>query len=161
MSGSDVEPAPEVEPARLLRRCRDNVALMAQMRRLYAEADAAIAAFGATCLGGGACCKFDLFDHRLYVTMPELAYLTLEPPPQPGRVRRRRCPYQVGPRCTGHARRPLGCRTFFCRTPRRAQLEEVHERFARRIRRLHDEHALPYVYADMIDLLLKCPTGGG
>ena len=66
-------------------------------------------------MGGGTCCKLNLRDHRLYVSVGELALLTLESPPAPQRAWRCHCLSQVGPECTAYRRRPLGCRVFFCR----------------------------------------------
>ena len=70
--------------------------MLARLRQIYDEADGAVAALsadpvtagGVVCLGGRGCCKFDLFDHRLYLTVAELALLVTQPPAAPGRAGR-------------------------------------------------------------------------
>jgi len=123
---------------------------------VYRRVDAAAAARGAVCLGGGACCKFDLAGHRLYLSTGELALLTLEAPPRPARSRRRRCPYQVGPRCVARDRRPLGCRIFFCSPGLGEWCRCAYERFHRRIRELHAQQDLPYLYVELTDAITQC-----
>ena len=38
------------------------------------------------CLGGGACCRFDLMGHRVYLSTGELALLGRTDPPAPERA---------------------------------------------------------------------------
>ena len=51
-----------------------NAKLLAEVDALYAELDRRIAAHQPICRNRGACCKFDTFGHKLYVTTVELAY---------------------------------------------------------------------------------------
>jgi len=111
--------------------------------------DLAVARRGAVCFGGGACCKFDLTDHRLYLSTGELALLVLAPPPAPARCAARRCPYQVGPRCLARARRPLGCRVFFCSPGLADWAGRTYETLHRRIQQIHARHAVPYLYREL------------
>ncbi|MCK4602383.1 MAG: hypothetical protein KAU28_07940, partial [Phycisphaerae bacterium] len=119
--------------------------LLAEVAGLYRRADARIAAVGATCLGGGACCRFDLASHRLYVSTAELAALVQQTPvvwpAGPGR-----CPYQLGPRCMARDRRPLGCRTYFCNTLSSSMLQAIYEQFHDLFRSLHQRLGAEYHY---------------
>ena len=157
-SESVARPGPEPPLRSIVAGCRDSPALMAELRELYRQADRAVAEARLTCLGGGGCCRFDLFGHRLYVTAPELALLTAEPPPK--RPQPMRCCYQIGPECRAYARRPLGCRTFFCRSAGSDVAERVHEDLHGRLRRLHQTHCIPYRYAEMCGLLRELYAGG-
>ena len=105
------------------------------------------------CLGGGACCRFDLFDHRLYVTLGELALLGRTEPPCPDRMERKRCPYQQGPRCMARENRPLGCRVFFCRQGASSDRTALYESAHNDIQLLHARHNLPYAYVELISAL--------
>ncbi|MHC4985451.1 MAG: hypothetical protein ACYTFO_04770, partial [Planctomycetota bacterium] len=118
----------------------------------YRAVDAEIARLGFTCMGGGTCCRFDIADHRLFVTTAELAYLLAEgPAPQPARPQR--CPYQVGPRCTARAARPLGCRVYFC-SPRASQaINALYDRFHALISCLHNELDIDYQYVELGEAL--------
>ncbi len=147
----------------LVARCWADAGLQAALERIYRQADREVAALaaeageGLTCLGGGNCCRFDLSGHRLYLTVGELALLAGEPPPWPADPAAG-CPYQIGGRCTAYPRRPLGCRTFFCRGRRPSCLEDLHERLHRRIAALHESHRVPYVYADLLASLSQIYT---
>lgn len=146
---SETPPAPESSPRAAVEACRADATAIRELRGLYRRADAAVAATGAACLGGGACCKFDLAAHRLFVTTAELALLSMRPPPRLERCGRRRCPYQRGPRCTARRRRPLGCRTYFCDASRAETLRKIHETFHGEVRRLHRRRGIPYVYLEL------------
>ncbi|HUU58800.1 MAG TPA: hypothetical protein VMZ50_04605 [Phycisphaerae bacterium] len=135
--------------ARAVRTAQGRTEFLSALRAVYREADLVAASSGATCLGGGGCCKFDLTGHRLYVSTGELSLLMLSPPPRPRRALQHRCPYQVGPRCMARALRPLGCRLFFCNPGARAWSQSAYEPFHRRIRELHDQHGVGYRYVEM------------
>ena len=138
-----------------------------ELRRLYESVDEVLAAQGARCLGGGACCRFDLMGHRLYASTGELAVLTGQPAPSaaegPAPLDRSlpplRCPYQFGPRCSAYRRRPLGCRLFFCRPGRDGQSSRTYERFHRRIRQLHEGFEVPYLYVELTGALGQLAAG--
>ena len=133
--------------------CLERPGLLDALRDVYRDADARIARGGVMCLGGGACCRFDLCSHRLYVSTAELALLTVEAPTRPERSARGRCAYQGGPRCTARQRRPLGCRTFFCRPSSHPDLEGAYEEFHRLIRQLHEQFGVLYVYRELTSAL--------
>ncbi|MCK4275741.1 MAG: hypothetical protein KAX78_04455 [Phycisphaerae bacterium] len=132
-----------------VRRCRCDEQFLTALGEIYARADAEIGALGAECLGGGSCCRFDLTAHRLYLSCGELAYLTAQTPPSGQRIPTRRCPYQVGPRCSARGRRPLGCRAYFCDKKSRNRRSEIYEQYHGEIRALHRAHGLDYLYVEL------------
>jgi len=144
------DPSPDEirEVSDAVARCADEAEFVASLRTVYERVDAAVAAHDASCMGGGACCKFEAFGHRLYVSAGELAVLTQSPPPTP--VRAGRCPYQVGPRYTARRRRPLGCRVFFCDPGAADWSTRAYEQFHAEIRDLHERHHLPYAYVELV-----------
>jgi Fe-S-cluster containining protein len=135
--------------------CQADEHFLASLRDLYDGADRAIASTGAICAGGGACCRFDLMDHRLYLTAGELALLVHRHPADAIESDLGRCPYQLGPRCTARRDRPLGCRTFFCDRTRESATRQIHEEFHTRITLLHQRHCLPYRYAELLAGLMQ------
>ena len=141
--------------AEAVRQCRANAGFLASLTRLYAQTDAELAGTGVVCMAGGACCKFDLTEHRLYVSTGELALLSIVPPPRPNRCRRRRCPWQTGPRCDARNNRPLGCRTFFCDKRQKDFRDDFYERTYREIRSLHQRYCLPYAYIELTTAILQ------
>jgi len=122
--------------------------------RTYDKLDTAVAERHPTCWISGRCCDFDSFGHRLYVTGLEIAWvlkrvdaLALGSPATPGSANAP-CIYQQEKRCTIHEVRPLGCRLFFCQEGTQDWQQEVYEQFMQELRRLHEEHDLPYRYME-------------
>lgn len=143
---------------------------------LYAKLDEEITAKQPVCNQSGRCCKFDSFGHRLYVTGLEIARFvtkekqrdTPEAPDAPNAQKKLEhaglgdglrlrviqgvsedaCVYQVNGLCNVHAIRPLGCRIYFCEQGTEAWQQDVYERYMTALRRLHEQHALPYGYME-------------
>ncbi|MCL2701047.1 MAG: hypothetical protein FWE88_05070 [Phycisphaerae bacterium] len=128
--------------------------VLEDLAAIFRDVDEQIRRTEAVCLGGGCCCRFALAGHRLYVTTAELALLLrtrlerstgvspmLRVPPLT-------CPYQRGPACHARQHRPLGCRTFFCRTDDRVT-HALHEAAHARIRQLHETANVPYFYNEL------------
>ncbi|HHH76167.1 MAG TPA: hypothetical protein ENL03_03995 [Phycisphaerae bacterium] len=135
-------------------RARQDRAILAELEALYAQVDDQIDQLEPKCMGGGACCKFDLAGHRLYVSTIELALLTTASPCNPEKLGLGRCPYQQGPRCTARRCRPLGCRTFFCQETTTKPCQEIYEGSHEIIRRLHESAQIEYTYIDLISALV-------
>ena len=140
-----------------------NPTLFADLAEIYRLVDQELAAACAaapaalTCLGGGGCCKFDHFNHRLYASSIEVAYLLgpgPQAPPNLARAGANRCPYQVGPRCGAYDRRVLGCRTFFCRDSLGVG-QGIHERNLKAICALYVRHNLPYTYVSVVAAVMQ------
>ena len=135
-------------------RARQDLAILAELEDLYAQVDEQIDQLRPKCLGGGACCRFDLAGHRLYVSTIELALLTTDSPCNPEKLSLGRCPYQQGPRCTTRRCRPLGCRTYFCQESTTRPCQEIYEGSHEIIRRLHESAKIEYTYIDLISALV-------
>lgn len=67
------------------------------------------------CRACGRCCDFEAYDHRLFVTPPELMYmaagLNVE---ELLLMTTGTCPYNIGGECTVYSYRFAGCRIFCC-----------------------------------------------
>jgi Fe-S-cluster containining protein len=150
---------PDDELRAAVGKCRDHAEFIRRLLEVYRQVDGQVGQLGLTCLGGGACCKFDLFDHRLYVSTGELALLVADCPPDGSRLHRRRCPYQDGPSCRQYPNRPLGCRTFFCGKRRQGELNALYERYHAQIRMLHQICCIPYAYGEATALMVQLFAG--
>ncbi len=146
---SDAGPGGDDSLSTAVRECLRRPAFLAELRDVLHRADADADAQGAQCLGGGACCRFDMASHRLYVSTGELALLLAAPPADLSRAQRRRCPWQQGPRCVARDFRPLGCRIFFCRQRVTDAASDSYEKLHALVRQLHQTHCLPYAYAEL------------
>lgn len=136
----------------VLEHIRANRSFMRELAGLLEQAQVQADRSGARCLGGGACCRFDLMDHRLYLTLGELALLTTHPLPDLSPAASRRCPWQSGPRCLARQSRPLGCRSFFCRQDPAVQ-SELYEHYLGKMRELFARHQVPYAYGELCQFL--------
>ncbi len=126
--------------------------LIAEMADLYDWIDARLKQDpGRTgqCSACGACCDFPAYDHRLYVTPPELMYLaaklntTVLKPMTAGR-----CPYQQGSSCTVHEHRFAACRIFCCRGDSAFQ-SELSEAALKKLKAICERLEVPYRYQDL------------
>lgn len=146
----------------------------ASLRAIYAQVDAAVRARGPKCEASGRCCKFNSYDHLLYVTGLEAAWFLRQAEVQKAKsdagyeakVKQVRlpvmsprqlpdgCAWQVEGMCSAHAFRPLGCRVYFCEKGTEGWQQETYERFQAQLRALHDRLGLPYVYAEWRGLVM-------
>jgi len=105
------------------------------------------------CHACGRCCDFLGYDHRLYVTPPELLYFL----DRSGQTSLRPmttgiCPYLEHGRCTVHTHRFVGCRIFGCR-----RSEDLHSRLTEtvltRLKGLCEQERIAYRYVDLATAL--------
>ena len=101
----------------------------------------------------GKCCDFDSFGHRLFVTSPELIYLTanlrgdkLRP------MTTARCPYNIADKCTVYEHRFAGCRIFCCKGDKDFQ-SGLSESALKEFKSICTEFGVPYRYADLATAL--------
>lgn len=127
--------------------------LHARMATFYAAVDEAVAAHRPVCRNRGACCRFDSFGHKLYVTTVELAFFLHGLRDRPRLPQEGACPYQVGGLCTARDHRPLGCRVFFCDPETRDWQGPEYERRLIELRQLSSEFGVPYRYVEWLSVL--------
>ncbi len=105
------------------------------------------------CQACGACCDFPAYDHRLFVTPPELMHLAAKlGTPELKRMTTGRCPYQNGSICTVHEHRFTGCRIFCCNGDLDFQ-SELSEAALGRLKALCEELRVSYRYQDLATAL--------
>jgi hypothetical protein len=126
------------------------------MQTFYDETDRRIAALPYTCWNKGECCRFGQFGHRLYVTTLEAACFIAEAPdltqPFPA-ITEDACPCAHDNQCNARDRRPLGCRIFYCDPAARDWQAPLNEELLKRLREMHDQYDVPYIYADWMQVL--------
>jgi Fe-S-cluster containining protein len=122
--------------------------------RVYAQVQQEIDARRPICSASGRCCRFEEFGHRLFVTTMELAAFVAELQPSPARRwDGTGCPFQLNKLCTVHTIRPFGCRMFFCDATSTLWQNQQYEHFHARLKRLHEEMDVPYLYVEWRDAL--------
>jgi len=109
------------------------------------------------CQACGRCCHFSEYNHRLFITSPELLYFAakLGPAgikPMPTDL----CPYNTAGRCRVYPLRFAGCRIFCC--SRDADLQNrLSEAVLTKLRNLCTQLKIPYRYMDLAVALNTWP----
>jgi hypothetical protein len=103
------------------------------------------------CVLSGRCCRFREYDHTLFLSGVEAAYLLAHAPKPPRPLDDgATCPWQDGAgRCSAREARPLGCRIYFCDPDFGEAMPELSEAFLRRLRALVAAAGLPWDYAPL------------
>ena len=130
-------------------------AIVARVAELYAWIDQAVKELdhiAEPCRACGQCCDFVAYDHRLFVTTPELIFFQARLTDPVKSMTTGRCPYQEQARCSVYDMRFLGCRIFGCARPDAWQ-NEVMETALQRFKALCDEFDIPYQYMDLATAL--------
>lgn len=128
-----------------------------ELRRLYEELDAEVAGRGPVCLVSGRCCRFREYDHRLFLTGVEAAFLLTEgPPPVRALDDGATCPWQDRRgHCQARDARPSGCRIYFCDPNHQEAMPDLSESFLGRLKALTTTHGLVWDYAPLHDHLRR------
>ncbi len=101
------------------------------------------------CRACGQCCDFEKFDHRLYITTPELIYFI----ENVGRdnlksMTASRCPYNVDGKCAVYKYRFGGCRLFCCKSSTLFQ-GQLSEKVLKEFKSLCNTSGLDYKYMEL------------
>ena len=139
-----------------------NDQIIARVSEIYNWLDRQLADKDAAgqCVACGKCCDFGQYDHRLYVTSPEIFYFVDKiGAANMKQMTSARCPYQVGGRCSVHACRFSGCRIFCCRGNAAFQ-SELTEAAIKKFKALCAELQMPYRYIELHMALEEFLTGG-
>lgn len=124
---------------------------------LYGRVQAEIDRRRPVCAISGRCCRFEEYGHRLFVTTIELARFVhdLAPTPSHEDWDGAGCPFQQSKLCTVHARRPFGCRMFFCDATSTEWQNSAYERFHAELKQCHERLNVPYLYAEWREAIRK------
>jgi Fe-S-cluster containining protein len=131
---------------------RRDPAVGAEVAAIYQELTGRIAARRPRCDRSGACCRFEQYGHRLFVTTVELAAfatgLKAEDATRLSDTPGEGCVFQVRGLCGVHTIRPFGCRMFFCDPDASDWQQEQYEHFHLELKALHDRLSVPYRYVE-------------
>ncbi len=140
--------------AQTVLRFADHDGLAERMEAFYIGIDAAVAARAPACLNRGDCCRFDAYDHRLYVTTVELAYFVrgLREQWRPADDRGA-CPFQIAGLCAARSHRPMGCRVFFCDPAAQTWQNAEYERLLAELKTICEAFDVDYRYVEWLSAL--------
>ena len=101
------------------------------------------------CKACGDCCDFSAFDHRLFVTSPEMIYLAARLGADNIKTMSSgRCPYNIDGKCVIHQNRFVGCRIFCCKGDADFQ-SDLSESVLKKLKSICNEFEIPYRYLDL------------
>jgi hypothetical protein len=148
--------------------CGTNNRLLEEVAEIYTWLDAQIRdnnKLTGRCKACGKCCDFGVaapdseqgFDHRLFVTPPELMYLAANlgaeniksmPTNRGSTLLTTSCPYNIDSKCTVYEYRFASCRIFYCSADVDFQ-SELSESALEKLKSLCTEFQIPYRYTDL------------
>ena len=135
---------------------RADARLLEKVAEVYAWLELQISRNGnlaGACKACGNCCDFGKFDHRLFVTPPELIYLTAKLGVENIKTMSSgRCPYNIKGKCSVHEHRFAGCRIFCCKGDADFQ-SELSESALAGLKSICTEFEIPYRYLDLATAL--------
>jgi Fe-S-cluster containining protein len=140
------------EEQKMVGGCKINSRLLNMVAELYDWLDLQISNnsdLAGPCEVCGRCCDFVQFDHRLFVTPPELMYLaayTGDENIKP--MSASRCSYNVDGKCTIYENRFASCRIFYCRGDADFQ-NRLSESALKNLKSLCTQLGIPYRYTDL------------
>jgi Fe-S-cluster containining protein len=136
--------------------CKTNSQLLKRVAEIYEWLDLRISEsihLAGICGTCGKCCDFESFDHRLFVTTPELIYLAANLAAENVRpMTTSRCPYNIKGKCSVYEHRFSGCRIFFCKGDSDFQ-NELSESALKKFKSLCTDLQIPYRYTDLATAL--------
>jgi hypothetical protein len=143
-------PPPVQVPIDVIRQTSRDPRKVQAVADLFAQVDAETKASQAACERCGECCRFATYDHRLFVTTMELAYLLARvgPVSSPPQSQPADCIYLISEQCSIYPHRMLGCRIFLCKFHDSGVPPSSNENWHRALIKLHQAYCVPYSYVD-------------
>jgi hypothetical protein len=140
------------EVQEMVERCRADSRLLERVAEVYDWLEQQIHqndSLSGACRSCGNCCDFEAFDHRLFVTLPELTYFTASLDGEKVKAMPAgRCPYNVSGKCSVYEHRFAGCRIFCCNGDAVFQ-GELSESALTKLKAICAEFRIPYRYMDL------------
>lgn len=121
-----------------------------ELRALYADFDRETDRVSPVCRASGRCCDFEAWGHTLFASRLEVDLLLAESGLPSFDPSTKLCPFWKERRCAARTPRPLGCRAYFCDESKTEAMQDLHEVFLRRLKDLHERHAIPWSYAPLL-----------
>ena len=130
----------------------NNTAIAQKVAEVYNWLDSQIKnspVLAGKCKACGKCCDFNEYDHRLFVTTPELIYLQMALDKDKIKVMNGGiCPYNSAGKCEIHNHRFAGCRIFCCNGDKDFQ-SSLSESSLKRLKSICEGFQIPYCYRDL------------
>ena len=139
--------------------------ISAAVQQVYDFIDSQTAPPENSCTACGKCCDFENFDHKLFVTSPELIYFANKNATEKIKpMQNETCPYKENEKCTVYENRFAGCRIFSCKADKDFQ-STLTEKALSKLKSICKDFQIPYRCLDLETALnippeefdLNCP----
>lgn len=131
-----------------------DIRLSVELDNLYREIEGEIGLHGVECNGCGACCNFEEFDHVLYASVLEVAYIASNVDARLEDLPDGRCPFHLGGKCTIRKYRTVGCRVFYCDGVfNRTTGVDMYEKYHKKIKALTMKYKMEWGYMPFLGQL--------
>jgi len=141
---------------KMVGKCRTNGLLVKKVAEIHDWLDSQVEShndLAGRCEACGRCCDFESFDHKLFVTGPELMYLSVNLQGENVKpMKTSRCPYNVDGKCTIYVHRFAGCRIFCCKGDTDFQ-NILSESALEKFKSLCNEYQIEYRYSELATAL--------
>ena len=103
--------------------------LYSELAIVYQRLEKELAQLNPGCNRCGTCCNFGTFDHVLYTSSMEVAYITQYVEVPDFNVSDNVCPFLKDNQCSIRDFRTLGCRIFYCNPHYKEILCDLYEKY--------------------------------
>ncbi len=129
-----------------------NPKIAEQVRKIYDSIETEIAEYPekvGRCDACGKCCDFAGFEHKLYVTTPEIiSFLQNTDRSALKSMESDVCPFNQQGKCSVYKNRFAGCRIFSCKGDKDFQ-SDLTEKNLTELKAICNQYTLPYEYTDL------------
>ena len=130
-------------------------AAMLELKALYAQLGEELRVLSVRCDLSGLCCDFEKSGHVLMSTDLEVEHARQSAPHPSLEGPANTCPHFRSGLCGLREGRPLGCRVYFCDPEYADKMQQVSERYHRRVVQIHERHGLSYRYGRFVDAIRR------
>jgi len=123
-----------------------NSQIIQKVAEIYQWLDSETTGYANLCCSCGKCCDFTTYDHRLYVTTPEMIYFAESIGPE--NIKQSsdgKCPYLIDHKCSVYENRFASCRIFCCRAEKNLQ-SDLSELALKKLKSICENLRVPYSY---------------
>jgi len=96
----------------------------------------------------GKCCEFGKFGHKLFITTPEVIYITEKLRDIPEKMTGASCPWQQDKKCAIYEHRFAACRIFCCKGDVGFQTT-LSESAVKKFKAICEDFGIPYRYSEL------------
>jgi len=132
--------------------------LLSELETLYERLEQELKTINPHCNMCGMCCNFTVFDHILYASNLEVAYIIHHQEVLELNISRNVCPFLKNNKCTIRDHRMLACRTFYCNERYKKSTQALYEKYYCFIKELYRKYNIEWTYRPFLVQLDKYKT---